>query len=106
MPNVIFVQPDGSECTIDIPVGHSLREGAVRNDVPGVAGECGGFCSCATCHVYLDPTWAEYVPAAEDAEQSMLDFAIARRPGSRLACQIQMTEALDNIIVHVPESQY
>lgn len=80
--------------------------GAVQKEVPGIVGECGGACSCATCHVYIDPAWIDRVTPLTEPEASMLDFAIGRKEGSRLSCQIRMSEELDNLVVHVPESQY
>lgn len=106
MPNILFMQPDGSTRAVDIPVGYSLMEGAVRNDIPGIVGECGGVCSCATCHVYIDPAWIDRVAPLAEPEATMLDFAVARKAGSRLSCQIRMSETLDNLVVHVAESQY
>ena len=101
MPSVIYVQPDGTKQEIEVPVGYSVMEGATMNDVPGIEAECGGACSCATCHAYVDPAWAARLPAMEDLEDAMLDSANERRETSRLTCQISVTEELDGLTVTV-----
>jgi ferredoxin, 2Fe-2S len=106
MPKVTFVKPDGSRETIDIPVGLSVMEGAVKNNVRGIDADCGGACACATCHVYVDPSWVPKVPPKEDIETTMLDFAIDPEETSRLSCQIKVTAALDGLVVRVPKSQH
>jgi 2Fe-2S ferredoxin len=101
MPSVIYVQPDGTKQEIEVPVGYSVMEGATMNDVPGIEAECGGACSCATCHAYVDPAWSARLPAMEDLEDAMLDSANERRETSRLTCQISVTEELDGLTVTV-----
>lgn len=105
MPKVIFRQPDGTQTEIAAVAGDSVMETAVDNDVPGIVAECGGACSCATCHVYVDPEWLEQLPPRELQEDGMLDCAFERRDNSRLSCQIEVTEALDGLVVTVPEEQ-
>jgi 2Fe-2S ferredoxin len=69
-----------------------------------VIGECGGCLSCATCHVYVDEAWYDKAGKLDDMERDMLEITSAeRRPLSRLSCQIQATDALDGIVLHVPE---
>lgn len=105
MPKVIFRQQDGTQAEIAAVAGDSVMETAVDNDVPGIVAECGGACSCATCHVYVDPEWLEQLPPREPQEDGMLDCAFERRDNSRLSCQIEVTEALDGLLVTVPEEQ-
>lgn len=106
MPEVVFILPDASERRIDAPTGSSLMLAAVRNNVRGIDAECGGCLSCATCHVWIDEADAARVPPAPPEEADMLEFAAAgRRPTSRLSCQIEMTEALAGLRVHVPDTQ-
>lgn len=81
-------------------------ETATFNGVPGVVAECGGSCSCATCHVYIDLDWYAQLPSPDESEQEMLEFAIDPRENSRLSCQVEITEELDGMVVHTPESQY
>ncbi len=101
MPTVIYVQPDGTREEIEVPVGYSVMEGATMNGVAGIEAECGGACSCSTCHVYVDPAWTNRLPAMEDLEDAMLDSAIERSETSRLTCQISVTEELDGLTVTV-----
>lgn len=106
MPTVTFVDPLGRATTIDAAPGASLMAAAVRHGVPGIVGECGGNASCATCHVYLDPGGFRRVGPPNDLEDDLLDLGVAdRRPASRLACQITLTDELDGLLVHTPESQ-
>ena len=80
-----------------------MMEAAVANNVPRVIGECGGSLSCATCHVYVDDTWAAKTGTAGEFEDAMLDVAEAERRGtSRLSCQIRMSAELDGLVLHVP----
>ena len=80
-------------------------EAAIDNDVPGIVAECGGSCSCATCHVYVNPEWAERLPPPDALEDGMLDCVIDRQPNSRLSCQIQVNDSLDGMHVRVPADQ-
>lgn len=90
---------------VEIPAGHSLMEGAVNNDIAGILADCGGACSCATCHVLVDPAWVDVLPPREAMEEDMLEFAVEPGPTSRLSCQITITDALDGLIVTLPASQ-
>ncbi|MCA1493578.1 2Fe-2S iron-sulfur cluster-binding protein [Sinorhizobium alkalisoli] len=105
MTKLTIVVFDGTRHELDVENGTTVMENAVRNSVPGIEAECGGACACATCHVYVDEDWAAVVGAPEAMEEDMLDFAYDVRPTSRLSCQIKMSEALDGLIVHVPERQ-
>jgi ferredoxin, 2Fe-2S len=105
MAKITFVQPDGSRQEVEAEPGSTVMEAAIRNGVPGIEAECGGACSCATCHVYVDEGWVEKTGEAEPMEQDMLDFAYDVRPTSRLSCQIRVTEELDGLVVTVPEQQ-
>jgi 2Fe-2S ferredoxin len=70
-----------------------------------LSAECGGACACATCHVYVDETWASKIPAAQQQEVDMLDFGVAVQENSRLSCQIKMNAELDGLQVTLaPES--
>lgn len=106
MVTITYVEFDGTRHTVDVRNGLSLMEGAVFNNVPGIEGDCGGLCACATCHVFLPEDWAERVPAKEDMEERMLDFAFDVQKGSRLACQIEVTDEIDGLEVMMPERQY
>jgi len=108
MPAVTYVQFDGASQTIDLPAGENVMRGALYNDIEGIAGECGGACSCATCHCYVDDAWAARVggPASE-AEQDLLGAAACEvTSASRLSCQIVIDSTLDGLVIHLPERQY
>jgi len=108
MPKVTYIESNGREHVVDLPVGRSVMRGAVDNNIPGIDADCGGECACATCHVYVDAAWLDKtgVPEEGSQEASMLSFAALAQPNSRLSCQIEMREALDGLIVRLPEGQH
>jgi 2Fe-2S ferredoxin len=93
--------------TVSVPAGKSLMQAAQSGGVDGVAADCGGSLTCATCHVMVRDPWLDRLPAMGPEEDGMLDFAAApRQPNSRLACQITLTDALDGLVVDLPATQY
>ena len=106
MAKIAFIQPDGSEQIVDAEAGMTVMEAAKKNLIAGIEAECGGACSCATCHVYVDEAWREKVGPPSEMEEDMLDFAFDVRPSSRLSCQIKVAEGLDGLILRVPEKQF
>lgn len=105
MAKVTWVLSDGRKIEADVKNGHNMMEAAVANSVPNVIGECGGCLSCATCHVYVDPAWQEKLTPASDMENDMLEITSAeRKANSRLSCQIEASDALDGLILHVPDA--
>jgi 2Fe-2S ferredoxin len=105
MPKVTYFEPDGTERQVEAADGTTVMEAAVDNDVEGIVAECGGACSCATCHVYVDPRWLPKLPAPDAQEDGMLECVLDRRENSRLSCQIVIVQDLDGLVVRVPESQ-
>ena len=105
MPKITYIESGGAERTVDAEIGSTVMETAIRNSVPGIVAECGGACSCATCHVHVDEAWSEKVGPPSPMEEDMLDFAFDVRPTSRLSCQIKVTDELDGLIVRTPEQQ-
>lgn len=105
MPKVTFVQPDGATHVVESTPGQSIMEAATTNMVPGIIGECGGCCSCATCHVYVDEPWFQKLPPADEMELGMLEGAVEPGPLSRLSCQIKMSDELDGIVARIPAGQ-
>jgi 2Fe-2S ferredoxin len=79
---------------------------ATSNLVPGIDADCGGECSCATCHVLVDSEWLSKLGAISETEESMLDLNPDREPSSRLSCQIDMSDDLAGIVINLPEFQY
>ncbi|KAB2910419.1 MAG: 2Fe-2S iron-sulfur cluster binding domain-containing protein [Hyphomicrobiaceae bacterium] len=106
MAKITFIQPDGTEQTVEAAPGMTVMEAAKKELVPGIEAECGGACACATCHVYVDDAWHEKVGPPSEMEEDMLDFAFDVRESSRLSCQIKVTQELDGLIVRVPEKQF
>jgi ferredoxin, 2Fe-2S len=106
MAKITDSQPDGSKQVVDAEAGMTVMEAAKKNMVPGIEAECGGACACATCHVFVDDAWREKTGAPSEMEEDMLDFAFDVRPSSRLSCQIKVTDALDGLVVSVPEKQF
>lgn len=105
MPRLRFILPGGEERLVDAEPGQSVMEAALGAMVPGIVGECGGCCSCATCHVQVDASWFEKLGPADEMEADMLEFAVEPCPTSRLSCQIPVTDDLDDLTVTVPEGQ-
>ena len=79
MPNVTYISHAGESTTINVPVGNSVMEGAVKNGVDGIVAECGGACMCATCHVYVDPAWLPKLDPIEAEQEEMLGATAADR---------------------------
>ena len=105
MPTITFIDQDGNEREIEAKAGSTVMENAINNDIPGILATCGGSCSCATCHVYVDDTWVDKLPPPELDESDMLDTAHNLQENSRLSCQIKVTEELDGLIVTTPPRQ-
>jgi 2Fe-2S ferredoxin len=106
MPKIKYIEHNGKEHDVDVAVGLSVMEGAVKNLVPGIDADCGGACACATCHVYVDQAWLGKLAPKSDMEETMLDFAQELEPNSRLSCQIKVTPELDGFVVRMPKSQH
>jgi 2Fe-2S ferredoxin len=105
MPKVTYIQPDGQTRVVEAAAGTTVMEAAIDNDVAGIVAECGGACSCATCHVYVDPAWADKLPPPDAQEDGMLGCVLDRHATSRLSCQIVLRPALDGLVVEVAKEQ-
>ena len=105
MPKVTFIEFSGSAHTVTAQSGSPLMQAAVDNMVPGIDADCGGSCACGTCHVSVDADWASAVGEPGEMEEAMLSMRPDRGMHSRLACQIVVTDALDGLVVHLPEHQ-
>jgi len=103
MTKITYVEPDGSRIEVEAENGSTVMENAIMNGVPGIVAECGGACTCATCHVYVDDAWTETVGGPSVMEEDMLDFAFDVRENSRLSCQIKVRDELDGL--NVPTRQ-
>jgi 2Fe-2S ferredoxin len=99
--------PAQAPLTLQAQPGQSLMQAAVDNNVPGIQADCGGLLTCATCHVVVHEDWLKQLPPMGSDEDGMLAFtAQTRELGSRLSCQIMLTEALDGLQVKLHASQY
>ena len=105
MPKAIYIDKKDKQYVIDIKNGANLMQAALDNLVPGIIGDCGGAAACATCHVFVDSEWADRAGGASDIELDLIDGLLDTKPTSRLSCQIIMSDELDGIVLHLPESQ-
>ena len=106
MTKITFVEHDGTEHVLEGEDGMTVMELAIKNSVPGIDADCGGACACATCHVYVREDWTDKVGKAVEMEEDMLDFAYEPDSvRSRLTCQLKVTDALDGLVVQMPEKQ-
>ena len=106
MPKIVYVEHSGTRHEVDVAVGDNLMQGAVNYLVPGIEGDCGGLCACGTCHVYIRGTAQSLCGEPEELERGMLEFAFDVDESSRLACQIEATDAMEGMEVHMPPRQY
>lgn len=107
MPDITFIEADGTAHGFEAPDGASVMQAATSFGVPGILADCGGRPSCGTCHVFVDPAWANRLPPPEADELAVLEItAVPRGPTSRLACQIRLTPKLQGLVLHLPERQF
>ena len=105
MPHVTFIHPDGESETHPSKPGDTVMDVALDNGVAGIIAQCGGACTCCTCHCWIDEPHLGRMPRPHQDELDMLEFAWGRNAASRLTCQVDVTEAMDGITVRVPEEQ-
>lgn len=105
VPTISFLDHSGTVHRATAPAGYSVMEAAIRSDVPGIVAECGGECSCATCHVVLDPAWYAVAGGPGEMEGYLLEMVPYRTATSRLSCQIELSVKLDGLVVQVPLAQ-
>ena len=105
MAKITFIEHDGTSHEVEAENGVSVMNAALDNLVPGIDADCGGECSCATCHVMVDAGWMAKVGQPNDTEESMLDLNPERQSNSRLSCQIPVTEELDGLVVNVANNE-
>ncbi len=100
MAKITFITSENEKITVTANSG-SVMELAVNNGINGIDGDCGGVCSCATCHVHVAPEFMDKIGEAEEIEKDMLEFDEKVNEFSRLSCQIQITPALDGMVLKV-----
>ena len=96
MPIINYILPDGATRDVEVAPGRTVMEGSVRNNLPGIVAECGGSCSCATCHVEV-LSGIEHFDEITDEERDLLEFLGGATPASRLACQLVVTPACTGV---------
>ncbi|HZV09725.1 MAG TPA: 2Fe-2S iron-sulfur cluster-binding protein, partial [Novosphingobium sp.] len=101
MPKLVVVNRAGEETTVDAEVGRTVMEVVRDNGFDEMLALCGGCCSCATCHVHVDPAFADKLPAITADEDDLLDSSDHRDGNSRLACQLPITEALEGLKITI-----
>ena len=106
MPTIVFIEHDGTEHHVDADIGRSVMQAAVDNLVPGIVADCGGSCSCGTCHGFVGREWLAKILPIQSDEGSMLEGILDAAENSRLTCQIKITPDLDGMTVHLPKSQF
>ena len=106
MVRIVFIDSGGGRREAQVREGLSVMEGALANRIPGIDGDCGGACACATCHVYVEPQWLDRLTPPNGLEINMLKMANDPKPNSRLACQIKATPDLEGLTLRTPVSQY
>lgn len=104
---VRFIEAAGEEHVVQAQPGISAMEAAIQNGVPGIDGDCGGNAACGTCHVLVDRAWIEAVGTSRsDHEEAMMELIEDAQDNSRLCCQIKLSDALDGLVLHLPEAQF
>ena len=102
-----FIASDGLCTSANGKIGKTLMEAAVAAGIDGIAADCGGLLTCATCHVHVAPAFLSLLPPPDSEELAMLAFtAEPTLPNSRLSCQIKLTAELDGLTLELPNSQY
>ncbi|MCB2045446.1 MAG: 2Fe-2S iron-sulfur cluster binding domain-containing protein [Novosphingobium sp.] len=101
MPKLIVINREGEETSVDADNGVSVMEAIRDNGFDELLALCGGCCSCATCHIFIDPAFADKMPAMSDDENDLLDSSDHRNETSRLSCQITVSDDLDGLKVTI-----
>lgn len=105
MAKITFIEHDGERRTVDVANGQTLMEAATQNGIRGIIGECGGARVCGTCHCYIHEAWLSVTGGPCEDEKMLMEFSENHRPNSRLSCQVQVSDAIDGLEVHLPSSQ-
>jgi len=106
MVSIKFISADGIETVVEVAAGTTVMRAALENAVQGITAECNGSAACATCHAIFDDSRMDLFPGMEEHENDLLDFAASpRETGSRLSCQIVITEVMDGMEVRLPKAQ-
>ena len=105
MPTITLIEFNGNEHIIEAETGKSLMQNALDNMIPGIDADCGGACACGTCHCFIEDNWQDATGNGDAMEESMLGMRPDRADNSRLSCQIDVSEAMNGMVVRLPEFQ-
>jgi 2Fe-2S ferredoxin len=105
MPRLTIIEATGKEHHLEPEEGKSVMQAAIDALVPGILADCGGACSCATCHCYVDDEWLARLPPVESTERDMLECALDPQGNSRLSCQLRVSPNTDGLVIRLPRSQ-
>lgn len=105
MLTITLVENAGPEHVLQAEPGSNVMQLAIDHGVPGILADCGGCCSCATCHCYVDEAWQERFPAPSEAESELVSYAFDPQPNSRLACQLVLGPGHDGLVIRLPARQ-
>jgi ferredoxin, 2Fe-2S len=105
MPNITFIDHKGVEFAIEATSGKTIMQAALDNCIDGIVAECGGTCSCGTCHCYIDEQWLDKMPQTTNMETETLECSIGVQPNSRLSCQVTLNDNMNGLVVRLPEFQ-
>ena len=105
MAKITYIEHGGKEHVVEVANGLTVMEGARDNNIPGIEADCGGACACGTCHCFIEEAWIEATGEADPIEEAMLGMRPDRTEGSRLSCQIEVTDDMNGMVVRLPEYQ-
>lgn len=106
MATIKYIEHSGEEHELEVAPGTTVMQAAMDNNIRGIVADCGGSCSCATCHVYIDQDWLGKLEGQNDMEEVLLEEVFDPQDNSRLSCQIIVTDELDGMVVRIPERQF
>ncbi len=106
MTRIIYIEHSGEKHELEIANGTSIMQAALDNNVRGIVADCGGSCSCATCHVYIDENWLNKASEKSEMEEILLEEVCDPQDNSRLSCQVEVSDELEGMIVRIPERQF
>ncbi|MDP3293675.1 MAG: 2Fe-2S iron-sulfur cluster-binding protein [Nevskia sp.] len=107
MPKITYITPIGTEHCFDADSRSSAMQTAVQHRIPGIDGDCGGVADCGNCHVWVDQNWLERIgPARAGIEAEMLALTDGSTPFSRLACQIELADEHEGLVLRMPTDQH
>ena len=106
MVKITFVEHDGTRTEVESEPGLTLMKAATYGGVEGISADCGGNCACGTCRIYVPAEWSHCFGEPSSNEQDMIDYAQDATEGVRLACQTRVSEAMDGMVLNLPESQH